>query len=305
MSIDISIKYAGLPNGLVYFYQHWVPADPKALVVFAHGFGDHCGRHDAFLKRMVSEGFACAAFDQRGHGRSEGRRGHVDSFAEWVEDLGSFIDFSLSKVPDGTPLILVGYSMGALISVEYILTNAQTVAGMVSVAGAFAPALRIPKWKRRMAEKLKGIIPTLAIDTGVAREDLTRDTGELEALSRDSLFHSRVTLRAGREIQSRLALLGAIPQRIYAPMLLVTGSADRVCDPEGTLWFAGRLASVDKHFKIYDGMYHDMLHDVGRDEVLDDIASWIKARATDARVPEDQISLKQGDSVWENVSQPR
>ena len=145
MPIDISIKYARLPNGLVYFYQHWVPENPKALVVFVHGFGDHCGRHDAFLKRMVSEGFACAAYDQRGHGRSEGKRGHVDAFADWVEDLGSFINFSLSKVPDGTPIILVGYSMGALISVEYILTNAQPVAGMVSIAGAFAPVLRIPR----------------------------------------------------------------------------------------------------------------------------------------------------------------
>lgn len=305
MSIDISIKYARRPGGLVYFYQHWIPADPKALVVFMHGFGDHCGRHDDFIKRIVTNGFACATFDQRGHGRSEGRRGHVDSFADWVEDLGSFIDFSLSKVPDGTPLILAGYSMGALICVEYILTNAQPVAGMVSIAGAFAPVMRVPKWKRRIAERLKGVVPTLAMDTGVARVDLTRDATELEALSQDSLFHSRVTLRSGREIQSKLALLGAIPQRIFTPMLLVTGSADRVCDPEGTLWFAGRLASVDKHFKIYDGMYHDMLHDIGREEVMDDIAGWIATRAADARGTVEQFSLKQGDGIWENVSRPR
>jgi len=305
MSIEISIRYARLSGGLVYFYQHWIPIDPKALVVFVHGFGDHCARHDLFLKTLVNDGFACASYDQRGHGRSEGRRGHVDRFADWVEDLGSFINFSLSKVPDGTPLILVGYSMGALISVEYILTNAQPVAGMVSIAGAFAPVLRIPKWKRRIADRLKGFVPALSIDSGVRREDLTRDASELEALTRDGLFHSRVTLRTGHEIQSRLALLGAIPQRIYTPMLLVTGSADRVCDPEGTLWFAGRLASVDKHFKIYDGMYHDMLHDVGREEVIGDIAGWIKTRASDAKDSGKQFPLKQGDGVWENVSRPR
>jgi alpha-beta hydrolase superfamily lysophospholipase len=305
MSIDISIKYARLPGGLVYFYQHWIPENPKALVVFVHGFGDHSCRHDAFLKRIVADGFACAAFDQRGHGKSEGRRGHVESFVEWVEDLGSFIDFSMSRVPEETPLILVGYSMGALIAIEYMMTNARPVAGMVSVAGAFAPVIQIPKWKRRIAERLSGFAPKLAIDTGVARRDLTRDNAELEALDMDSLFHSRITLRTGREIQSRLALLGAIPQRIHTPMLLVTGSADRVCDPEGTLWFAGRLASVDKHFKIYDGMYHDMLHDVGREEVMDDIASWISTRAADSKGAVEQFSLKQGEGVWEDVSRPR
>lgn len=302
MSTDITIKYARPPRGLIHFYQHWIPSEPAALVVFVHGLGDHCGRYEAFIDRMVSEGFACAAYDQLGHGRSQGKRGHVKRFADWVDDLGSFANFSLAQVPEGTPLFIVGYSLGALIGIEYLLTHEQRVSGMVSISGAFLPTARIPKWKRRMATRLRNIVPKLSIENGVRREDLTRDPAQFEALRSDELFHDRLTLGAGREIESRLLLIGGMPQRIHEPMLMIAGTADRVCDPAGSRWFAERLASVDREWKEYEGMYHDMLHDTGREQVLDDISRWIHGRAADDRASEEQYPLKRGEGTWVNVS---
>ena len=304
MPIEISIKYAKLPHGLVYFYQQWIPEKPKALVVFLHGLGDHSGRYDLLVRRMASEGIACCTYDQRGHGRTQGKRGHVDSFSDWVEDLGSFVNFSLEKVPENTPLFIVGHSLGAIIGIDYLLTHARPIAGMVSISGAFAPVLRIPKWKSRMGAKLKNIMPGIAIENGIVREDLTRDFDQFEAIGSDRYFHSKLTLGAGREIASTLSLIGGVPHRIHLPMLFATGSADRVCNPEGSRWFADRLSSTDKTLKIYEGMYHDMLHDVGREEVLDDITEWILSRAADATTAGNMYLHKRGEAIWEHVSQP-
>ncbi len=302
MSIDIAIKYGRSPAGRVYFYQHWIPASPAALVVFIHGLGDHSGRYEAFINGMVSSGFAMAAYDQLGHGRSQGKRGHVGRFSDWVEDLGSFVNFSLAKVPRGTPLFLVGSGLGSLVGVDYLLTHEQDVAGMVSISGAFLPIVRLPRWKARVAERLRGVFPRLTIDSGIMRECMTGDADEYERLSRDVLFHDRISLCARHEIASRLQLLGGMPARIHEPMLIVAGTDDRLYDPGGSRWFAERLTSAERQWKAYEGARHDLLHDVCREAVLSDIAGWIHRHRVGAKAPGEQYPLKRGEEIWQNVS---
>jgi alpha-beta hydrolase superfamily lysophospholipase len=304
MLIDISIRFAKLPHGLVYFYQHWLPAHPKALVVFLPGLGDHCGRYSELSQRMVREDFAFVTYDQRGNGQSEGPRGHLDRFADWVEDLASFVNFSLARVPEGTPLFIVGQSLGAIVAINYLLTHAQRVAGMLLLSAAFVPQIRIPRWQRKLGAKLHRLLPRLSVSNRVGREALTRDSEELAKLHADVLFHDRMTVAAGREIFSNLELVGGFPSRIHIPMFLAAGSADSVCDPRATRWFADRLSSMDKQCRIYDGMFHDLLHDIGREQVQNDMCEWILARAAEVKVSKDRYLLKRGEALWENVSQP-
>lgn len=304
MLIDISIRFARLPHGLVYFYQHWLPAVPKALVMFLPGLGDHCSRYAELCRRIVEDGCAFAAFDSRGNGQSEGPRGHLEKFGDWVGDLSSFVNFTLARVPEGTPLFIVGHSLGAIVAINYLLTHAQPVAGVLALSPAFVPMIRIPKWKRTAGARLVKLLPRLSVSTGVAKESLTRDPAELANLYADALFHDRLTASAGREIFSTLELVGGLPSRIHAPMFLAAGSADTVCDPRATRWFADRLASVDKQCRIYDGMYHDLLHDVGREAVLKDMSEWILARAAEVKAPKDRYLLRREEELWENVSRP-
>lgn len=304
MLIDISIRFARLPHGRVYFYQHWLPADPKALVVFLPGLGDHCGRYSELSRQMVENGFAFATYDQRGNGQSEGPRGHLEKFSELVEDLASFVNFSLARVPEGTPLFVMGQSLGAVVAINYLLTHAQPVTGMLLLSPAFVPQIRIPKWQRKIGARLHRILPRLTVSHRVGREAFTRDQEELAKLNGDTLFHDRISIAAGREIFSNLELTGGFPSRIHIPMFLAAGSADSVCDPRATRWFADRLSSVDKQCRMYDGMYHDLLHDIGREIVAADIAEWIRARAAEVKIPKDRYLLKRGEELWENVSQP-
>lgn len=304
MPMTIAIKYARLPHGLVYFYQHWMPERPRALIVFIHGLGDHIGRYGAFVSRMTGAGFACALYDQRGHGRSGGRRGHVERFIDWVNDLAGFIQFSQANLPPETPLFLVGTSLGAIVGINYILTHTSPVAGMVALSAAIAPTVDIPGWKQGVARRIARVLPFLAIDDGVRIDDLTRDEGERAALESDPLFHRRLTLGAAQEIERNLELVMAMPHRIHTPMLMLAGEEDRVCDPDGTRRFEMRLSSTDKGCHLYREMAHDLLHDLGREEVAADIESWIGERAVVHVTADRQFSLNRREMLWEDVSPP-
>lgn len=300
--MNIAIKYARLPNGLVYFYQHWIPKDPRALIVFIHGLGDHIGRLGECVQHFARLGYACALYDARGHGRTSGRRGHIDRFTDWVDDLASFIHFSQSPVPGDTPTFLVGISLGALVGINYLLTHATPVSGMVAISTAIVPTVHIPEWKMKAADLMVRFLPKLSVYNGVSFEALTRDDAELDALRNDSFFHRRITLGAAYEFRQNLEIVMAMPHRIHIPMLMLAGSDDCICDSVGTLKFASRLTSADKTHHIYPGMKHDLLHDIGRERVLGDMEKWIAERSVCRRQPDRQFSFQRREVLWENVS---
>lgn len=302
--MNIVIKYAKLPHGLVYFYQHWLPDRPDALVVIVHGLGDHIGRYQEFVSRLTQKNYACALFDQRGHGKSEGRRGHVARFEEWVGDLASFVQFSQMSVPADTPLFLVGMSLGALIGVNYVLTHHIPLAGMIFLSAAIRPTVKIPEWKKKMARRLAKFFPSTSISNGVRFEDITGDEFQIKQLKEDAFFHRRLSISAGMEIERNLELVMAMPHRIHIPALMLAGLEDKICDPEGTRQFASRLSSQDKECHLYPGMRHDLLHDVGCKAVMDEIEGWIGKRARRQVRTSRQFELHRREALWENVSLP-
>lgn len=304
MSMDAVIKFARSPNGRLYFYQQWIPQNARALVIFVHDLGDHIGRYGHLTSRLTQLGFAFALYDQRGHGRSEGPRGHAGRFADLVNDLAGFVRFSRQALPDGTiPLFIVGYGLGALVGLNYLLVNAAQVSGFVSLSASIRHLEEGFGGRLGRFKGLARLWPSLPLTAHpFAAERLLRDPQEIANLGNDPYFHRRVTLGTICEIERRLELVMAMPHRINMPMLMLAGSEDRICDPEGTRHFCMRLSSVDKQYHIYPGMYHDLLHDVGWERVLEDIESWIEGHAQAVPARGRQFLLDRRDSLWENVS---
>lgn len=303
MPVNITARFARLPHGLEYYYQHWIPENPRALIVFVHGLGDHIGRYSRIVNRFVELQCACALFDQRGHGQSEGKRGHVNRFADWVDDLASFVHFSRSEVSPDIPVFIIGSSLGAVISINFLLTHATPISGMVTLSAALAPTIQIPEWKEKLGQRLARFLPQFTIDNGIRIEDLTRDEAELAALAGDKLFHRSVTLGAGQEILQNISLTNNLAFRIHAPFLMLAGEGDRVCNPAATVSFSKSLSSSEKTYHIYPGMYHDLLHDVGKEQVIEDVAGWTMEMLRRTAPLGKQYALNRRETIWENVSQ--
>ena len=122
--------------GVELYWQGWLPdAEPRALVVIAHGASEHSARYSHVAERLVAAGYAVYALDHRGHGRSEGKRAQLDRLDHVVADLRGFVDLTAQRNP-GVPVYLLGHSMGGAIAVAYAMRHQETLAGLVLSAPA-------------------------------------------------------------------------------------------------------------------------------------------------------------------------
>lgn len=260
-------------GGLRIWWQAWLPDDDAlAVVVIAHGGGEHSGRYQHVGQRLAGEGFATFALDHRGHGRSEGPRGMVDRLDRAVSDLRTLIELARSRYP-GARCFLLGHSMGGAISLQFALDHQGEIDGLL-LSGPVA-AMDMPSTTRIATRVLSPIAPRLGAYQ-VEVEAVSRDPAVVEAYASDPLVHhGRLPLRTVAELAQAV---GSFPDEVPAlrlPLLVMHGTADRIAPPAGAKMVAERAGSEDVTLKLYDGLHHEILNEPERERVLDDIVGWL------------------------------
>jgi alpha-beta hydrolase superfamily lysophospholipase len=260
-------------------YRRWEGAESRAVLIVVHGLGEHAGRYDEFARRMASFGIATFAFDLRGHGLSDGRRGHVPRFDVYLQELDRFRSEVVSLTGARTRPFLLGQSMGGLIALRYLQEFGPRIAAAVICSPWLATAMEVPRWKTLAAPLLAGLLPALPFRHGLAPEDLSRDPSVIEDYQADSLVHGRITPRTFAEVSAAMDL---VPERIKAitrPLLLLVGGADRVVDSDRTVAFAQALVTPDKTIHVFPGRRHELLNETDRADIHRLVGEWISARA--------------------------
>jgi alpha-beta hydrolase superfamily lysophospholipase len=256
------------------YYQCWRPeGEPKAAIAVVHGLGEHSGRYGNVVDWFVPKGYAVYAFDLRGFGRSPGPRGYINEWAEFREDVKAFLEF-VREQESGQIVFLLGHSMGGLIVLEYVLHHPEGVAGVI----ASGPALGvdIPPILMVLSKVLSGILPRLAFNTGLDATAISRDPAVVEAYVNDPLVHSLSTPRFGIEFPRAIEWTQAHAAEMRIPCLIVHGSADRLVPPEGSRIFYENMTITDKERQVYDGYYHEVFNDVGKERVLAAVETWVE-----------------------------
>jgi alpha-beta hydrolase superfamily lysophospholipase len=260
-------------------YRRWEGTATRAVLLVVHGLGEHAGRYDEFASRMASVGIATFASDLRGHGLSDGRRGHVPRFEVYLQELDRFRSCIVSSTGSRTPLFLLGQSMGGLIALRYLQEFGSRTAGAVICSPWLATAMEVPRWKTLVAPVLARLLPTLPFRHGLAPEDLSRDPAVIEAYRADPLVHGRITPRTFAEVSTAMDLVLEHSNAITQPLLLLVGSADRVVDSDRTVAFAQELVTPDTTTHVFPGHLHELLNEVGRADTHSLVGEWISARA--------------------------
>jgi alpha-beta hydrolase superfamily lysophospholipase len=265
-------------EGLHLYTQRWDPAAaPRAVVGLVHGYAEHCGRYDHVAGAFADRGAVVHAYDQRGHGRSEGTPAYVDSFDQYLDDLALFHEHVRTRHPDA-PLFLFGHSMGGLVVLKYVLERAPTLRGLVLSAPAIEINPDLAPILRRLAQVLGRLFPTLPT-TRSPEGAISRDPAVVETAKNDPLnYHGRVLartgaemLRAGEEVRDQL-------DRLNDPFLVVHGTADALASPEWSERLYQRAAAGDKTIELYEGLYHETFNEPEKEEVLRDLGDWLAAR---------------------------
>jgi alpha-beta hydrolase superfamily lysophospholipase len=265
-------------GGVRLFYQVWRPEGaPRAVLALVHGVNEHCGRYQRLAEGLPARGFAVMGFDHRGHGRSAGRRGHVDDWADYRGDLLAFLQHVRARLP-GVPLFLYGHSMGSLVVLDFLAHYPEGLAGAIVSGAAVEPAGVGSSAQRVIARVLSALVPTFSLNVPIESEKLTRDPAAIEAHRTDPMVGTRLTARWGTETMDVIERIKAAPEVIRLPVLFLHGEADPLNLASGARAYFDRLASADKRFVGYPGGLHEPHNDTCCAEVVDDVARWIGER---------------------------
>ena len=262
-------------DGVQLFEQSWFSkTEPKAIVVIIHGYAEHSTRYAHVAEYFASSGFAVHTFDLRGHGKSDGKNTHVNSFDEYLTDVDTF----LSRVRDSHPgkkIFLLGHSMGGAIASLYVITRQPDLAGLLLSGAAVKISDDISPFLIKISGIIAGILPklpTIKLD-GTA---ISRDPQIVEKYDNDPLvYRGGIPARSGAEINRSTIQIQEKMEAIKLPLLVMHGTADRLADPEGSKQLYTRASSEDKTLKLYEGLYHEILNEPEKENVMADIVAWL------------------------------
>ncbi|MBE9075737.1 alpha/beta hydrolase [Romeria aff. gracilis LEGE 07310] len=267
-------------NGLSLYYQAWCPArTPLGILALVHGLGEHSSRYAAIAADFTQAGYAVCAFDNQGHGQSEGQRGHIDSWQDYQENLRAFLQLVRQRQPQA-PLFLMGHSLGGLIVLDYVLRypdapEVSQLRGLVVSAPPIRPVGVAKPYRVAIARLLSGIFPRFSLKVGIDTSGLTRDPEVNREAAADPLVHPYATLRWGSETLKTIAWVKRHIAELGLPMLLIHGEADPIICPQGSREIFQQIQLSDKCLRLYPGAYHEPHNDLDAQQVIHDLLAWL------------------------------
>lgn len=264
-------------DGLRLFAQSWTVDAPKAVLGIIHGMGEHSGRYAHMATALNSEGISVVAFDHRGHGRSEGKRGHTPSYAFLLDGVDMLLA-EMGKVAPGVPKFLFGHSMGGNVLLNHALERRPDVRGIIASGAYLRLAFEPPAIQVALAKLVKGILPALGQPTNLDATAISRDPKVVEAYLNDPLVHGRITPAFFVEVDARAKWAMDHAADLTLPLLIYHGDADRLTSHDASKEFAER-AKGDVTWKSWQGLYHECHNEPEQAEVFTLITEWIGMRA--------------------------
>lgn len=267
-------------DGTSISWKAWLPeGTPKAVVHVIHGYAEHIDRYGNVINELLPAGYAVFGNDHRGHGKSQGKRGHVKSFQEFIDDEKQFRREVISARLPGIPYFVLGHSMGSLIAMNYVEQDSEGIKGLVLSGTGSQPGTDIPKILLTVTKILSKIIPAVHIKSPLPPEFISRDMDVVKAYVDDPLVYNVITPRLAHEM-NRYVVIGAQNAfKIKVPVLIQLGSKDTAFSRQRDLF--DMVGAKDKTYKLYEGLKHEVYNELAADRalVLADLRHWLDGHA--------------------------
>jgi alpha-beta hydrolase superfamily lysophospholipase len=264
-------------DGLELYYQAWKPEnEPRAVFAVVHGYGEHSGRYLNPVNYFVPQGYAFYAYDLRGHGKSPGQRGHISKFDEYLADTDAFLKFVRSQAPS-RKVFLLGHSLGGLIVAAYAEDHSRELPGLIMSSAFLRIKMPVPGWKLLMGRVLSSLAPASSMANDLPAHLLSHDPA-IDVYDNDPLNHHVFTARWSTEVMAAQLRTLDRAGEIATPVLVLYAGDDQIADPEGSALFFERLKATDKASHRYDGYYHEIFNETGKEAVFKDLEAWLAGR---------------------------
>ncbi|MHA2378483.1 MAG: alpha/beta hydrolase [Candidatus Thorarchaeota archaeon] len=266
-------------DGTRMFMASWIPDNerPRALLIAIHGLGSHALDLFSIGEYFADNGIAVFAPDMRGFGHFDGLKGHVMRFDEYVEDIQNIVmqvkDRFLNKLT-----YLYGSSLGGVKVLRYVVVYPKTVDGILLHCPAVFQTLDINPLTKFFANVLSLLNVKRYFDIPTEYEESSRSPEVVKRHEEDPLRFEQVTPRFGIEALKASAHSFTLGPRILLPVLIQQAGADRQVSPEKGQEFFDTIASADKEFRLYEGLYHELAEEPEKEQVLGDMNAWLEKR---------------------------
>lgn len=268
-------KFVG-SGGLNIAYRSWKPeGNARAVVVIVPGFNSHSGQYVWAAEQLAASGLAVYAVDLRGRGHSDGERFYVDKLSDYTDDVDGLFKIVRQRHP-GLKVFIYGHSAGGVVSCIYTLEHQADIAGLVCASFAFqVPA---PDFALAALKGLSHLAPHAHV-LALKNELFSRDPAVVAAMNADPLIaHETQPTKTVAELARADDRLKQSFGQFTLPVFILHGTEDKATKPSGSQFFFDHAGSTDKTLKLYEGHFHDLLNDVGKEGVLTDIQGWLDAR---------------------------
>ena len=293
----------------VYKWSHEY-IEPKAVVQIAHGMSETAIRYEEFAKNLTEQGYIVYINDHRGHGKTAkeidnlGYLAKKDGFTCLVKDMNALTNI-IKEENEGLPVFLLGHSMGSFASQRYIMDYGDNLSGLI-LSGSngkhglklkvveLIASMEIKKHGRKYRSKrLDSLIfggHNRNFKPAKTEFDwLSRDKKEVQKYIDDPFCGVLFTcgffydfIKGLQEIENK-DNLRKVPNNL--PIYIMSGDKDPVGENgKGVLRLRDRYESLgvkDLSYKLYKGGRHEMLNEINKDEVINDIIYWLENRYTE------------------------
>ncbi len=267
-------------DGLSLFYTRYQAGDELARLVISHGLGEHSGRYANVINRLVPEGISVWAMDLRGHGKSEGRRGHILAFDDYIGDLAAMVQDTREGIPEGMKCLLLGHSMGGLVALGFALKFPDLIDGVIISSPSLGIAVKVPLFKRVLGNLMSSLLPSLTLKNGLDTDKLSHDPAVAPAYVNDPLVHDKVSARWFTEMLKAMERVISSAGEMKVPILMQLAGDDHLTDVNVSRRFFDQLVLKERTLHVYDGRYHEIYNEREdlRSEAMEDLVAWIKKR---------------------------
>ncbi|HPI40692.1 MAG TPA: lysophospholipase [Pseudobdellovibrionaceae bacterium] len=254
------------------FFQTWQKPNPKAHILITHGHGEHSECYHRLIDSFKEDSFSFWAWDLRGHGKSEGRRGYAEAFDDYLNDYIFFLNLAFSQIK--TPIFLLSHSMGGLIQLKTQILNPNlftSIQGQCLSAPLLGLALPVPQWKQVGAQYLNQFLPQMTLHNEISNHDLTRDQDVLKEFDRDPLRHNRMSSGVYLGMKESIDLVMSRAAEIQLPTFLQISDSDPIVSVTASKEFIEKIHVQPKSIKLYKDAKHEIFNDIIRSHVFEDL----------------------------------
>ena len=257
------------------FYRRWEVNSSKGALVITHGLGEHSGRYQHLAKYFNTQGYSVFALDHRGHGQSEGKRGHVETFEDYGDDLHVLLTWVASQGFDGR-IHLLGHSMGAVIATGYAIRY-KNVASVILSSPGFRGKNTLPKYKLKIIYLLEKIVPKISFGNGLDVSGICRSKDVVENYLADPLVHDRISVRWFVAFVNEVHFINQHLKQLVSPCLMLLSVADLLVDYRVSESYFEKFSSSMKTIRHYPDAYHEIFNEVKESQLaFSEISQWLE-----------------------------